>query len=259
MNQLPQPQPFPVLAIISEAARLHWRHILIVFAAAALYAPPLMTIFTPVAAEIAKLPPDAAPEQVAPMMGKMALGGVMFLFLSASLFAFWVRVTLMGPRAALSDDALGWPFRIVRTAGLFVLAGLGTIAGLLPISLLVSVFGIGTGFAQILLILSVTFVMSFFFALLSRWLVETALDIPRDKDRARPRIAMDAHLRLAALFTSVTFGLMMIEIVIGQILAGIDAPLSAQIVTAIYLAVSVTAFASIHAIVYRLRTVPQQG
>ena len=255
MTQPVIPQPLPVLQIITEAARLHWSHVLVFLAAAALYATPIMLALATLGDNVTRSPEELTPEimeVLAPRLGMILLVGIP---LSAALFAFWTRLTLMGPRAALFDQAAGWPFRILRVTGLFLLAWFTASITLVPVSLILSVLG-RSALSSYLIVFFMVFTIAFYFALFSRWLVETSLDIPRGSNAGRTAISIQAHLRLGALLSALILGLLVIQTLIQTVLIGLGATLTAQVGTGIFLTLVITAYASVHAIVYRLRTVP---
>jgi hypothetical protein len=251
-----QPAPLlPIMPILRETARLHWQHVLVLVAVAALYSLPLMGLLTPLLVEMAEFTRKPDPALAGPMLSRLLLASVLALAMSAALFAFWVRVTLLGPRVALFDSPGAWPMRILRVAGRLLLVSLGTMAVMMPAMLLVQPLGylgavIGT--------FAMAFGLSFFFALLSRRLVEASLDLRRDAAPAAP-MPLDWTMRFAALLSAVFFGLLLIQGVLSGALLAAGAPLSAMVVNGLYAAVALTAFASICAIVYRLRTVPPAG
>lgn len=258
MTQPVTPRPLPVLQIITEAARLHWSHVLVFLAAAALYATPIMLALATLGDNVTRSPEELTPEimeTLAPRLGMVLLVGIP---LSAALFAFWTRLTLMGPRAALFDQAAGWPFRILRVTGLFLLAWITASVTLIPVSVMLSALG-RSALSSYLIMFFMVFTIAFYFALFSRWLVETSLDIPRgsaSSSAARAPVSIQAHLRLGALFSAVILGLLVIQTLIQTVLITLGATLTAQVATGIFLTIVITTYASVHAIVYRLRTVP---
>jgi hypothetical protein len=255
MTQPPTPQPLPLARILSEVARLHWHHVLAFAAAALLFSTPLIVMLTPLAAELTRSTGEMTPESmeaVAPRMVAIVLAAIA---MGAVLFAYWTRLTLIGSRAALSDDAGGWPLRGLRVAGLFLLTWLAASITLLPVSVLLGLLGTSM-LSQSLVALLMLFAMSFYFALFSRRLVEASLDIPRKADAPRPRFRLDGYLRLAGLFSTVLVGLIIAQVLIQTVLLAAGAALTAQVATGIFMTSVVTVFASVHAILYRLQTVP---
>lgn len=230
----------PVFAILAEALRLHWRHVLMLFAITAVYAPPLIFGLTPAMLELAKIPPDRVEEIDAAMRGTFLASIVAVIILSAAIFVFWVRLTLIGPRAALTGDAVRWPVRILWTMLLFAIAGLGGVFALLPLGV----------FTQIV----ATLAISFLFALLSRRLVEASMDIP--KGQRRTSVTMEDHFRFAALLAAASFMLLMLQTLVSGVLAVLGATLTAKLAAGLFSVLAITAMASLHAIVYRMRTVP---
>jgi hypothetical protein len=84
-------------------------------------------------------------------------------------------------------------------------------------------------------------------------MVERAMDIPSDSQPHHPHVTMPEHLRLAALFASVTFALFLLEGMIAGLLQAGGAELTVKVLSALSTTVVITVFASIHAIVYRMR------
>lgn len=230
----------PVFAILAEVLRLHWRHVLMLFAITAVYAPPLIFGLSPTMLEISKIPPERVQEIDAALRGTFLASVVAVIILSAAIFVLWVRVTLIGPRAALMGDPVRWPVRILWVMLLFSVAGLGGIIALLPLG----------AFTQVV----ATLVISFLFALLSRRLVEASMDIP--KGQRRTAVTMEDHFRFAALLAAASFILLMLQTVLSGGLAVLGAPLTAKLAAGLFSVLAITAMASLHAIIYRMRTVP---
>ncbi|MEN3974530.1 hypothetical protein [Emcibacter sp. SYSU 3D8] len=230
----------PVLAILSEVYRLHWRHVLILFAITAAYAPPLIFGLGPAMLEISKIPPDQMQQIDGALRDKFMLSVAAVIVLSSAIFVFWVRLTLVGPRAAILGEPIRWPIRMVRVALLFALAGLGGFIALLPLG----------AFRQVL----ATLVISFLFALLSRRLVEACMDIPKGQKHAPA--SMEENFRFGALLAAASFLLLLVQTLVSGVLAVIGAPMTANVAAGLFSVLAITVMASIHAIVYRLRTVP---
>ena len=262
MTQPVIPQPLPVLQIISEAARLHWSHVLVFLAAAALYATPIMLAIWPIMVTLGSLgdnfnasPENLPPEIVLALAPRVGMTLLIGFPLSAALFAFWVRLTLIGPRAALLDQATGWPLRILRVTGVFLLAGVVAYIAMLTGTIMFGVLA-PTNLSSYLIVFFMVAAIAFYFALFSRWLVESSLDIPRDSTTARAAIGIQAHLRLSALLSPLILGLLVIHALIRTVLVSMGAAVTALVGMGIFLTLVITAYASVHAIVYRLRTVP---
>ncbi len=247
--------PLPVLQILSETARLHWTHILVFLAAAALFAIPMTLALMPVADDLLRMTGTPTPEAFEHLVGPMMRVALLGLALGAVLFAFWARLTLMGPRAALAADPGGWPLRSLKVAGLLLLAWITASLAMMPISAVLGLMG-GAALSQYLIAMLSILAMAFFYALFSRWMVESALDIRRASSAPRPAVPLAAHVRLAALLTAVILGLIVIQTVVHGLLVAVGAELTARVAGGIFMTLIVTTYASIHAIVYRLRTVP---
>ncbi len=234
------PRFLPVLAILGEVFHLHWRHVLMLFAMTAAYAPPLIFGLSPAMIEISKIPPERMQEIDGALRGSFMASIVAVIILSAAIFVLWVRVTLIGARAALLGDPARWPIRILRVIGLFAVAGLGGVIALLPLGL----------FTQLL----ATLAISFLFALLSRRLVVACMDIA--KGQGKTAVTMEDHFRFAALLAAASFLLLLVQTVVSGGLAVVGATLTAKVAAGLFSVLAITVMASLHAIVYRLRTVP---
>lgn len=257
---LPETSPLPVVQILSEVARLHWRHVLVFLASAALYAIPATLILSPLAETLVELQAKQTPTPA--LMDQLTTRGFYALLviplLSGALFWFWVRLTLLGARAGWRNDGAGRSLlAVLHIAGLMVMTLLVATIGLLPATLLLGLFG-QSPVVQFLTFLVVTFGTCLAFAVFSRRLVEAALEFPRAPSPQRPAIRMDQHLRLAALFAAATFGLFLAQTIVNLALTSLGAVLSANVATGILSTATITVYASIHAIVYRLRTPPPQ-
>ncbi len=255
---LPASQPLPALQILSEVARLHWQHVLLFLAAAVLYAIPAMLILTPLAETLVGLQGQQMPTQAQmELLSQQGLVVVLVIpLLTAALFWFWVRLTLMGPRAGLRGDGVSNSLMaVLRIAGQIVVAVLAAVVGVFPLTLLLGLLPQNSA-TLLVTFFAVTFSVSLSFAIFSRRLVELALEMPRTAPSARPPIAMESHLRLAALFTATTIGLYLIQTIVSVALGTAGAVLSVQVATGILSTATVTVYASIHAIVYRLRNPP---
>jgi hypothetical protein len=252
----PATSQLPVLQILSEAARLHWRHVLIFLGAAVLYAVPVTVILTPMAGTILQLQAKQTPELMEQFASQSLYAVVVIPLLSAALFWFWVRLTLMGARAGWRNDGIGRSLlAILQIAGLMVAAVVAAAVGILPVSLLLGLMG-ASAVVEFLTLVTVVFSLAFTFSVLSRRLVETALEIRREATPTPEKPRLEQHMRLAALFAATTFGMFLVQTIVSVILTGIGAPLSASVATGILSTATVTIYASIHAIVYRLRSVP---
>jgi hypothetical protein len=255
MTQPPR-QPLPVVPILGEVLRLHWRHILLLFAVAALYAVPVTLMLTPMADTLAALQAKQTPELIERFASQGGNALIVILPLSAALFWFWVRLTLMGTRAAWRGQSAGQSLlAIAKLAVLLTAAVMVAAIGIFPATLILGLLG-ETALSASLTFMVVTFGTCLSFAVFSRRLVETALELPRNPGQPKPAAGIDQHLRLAAVFAAVTFGVFVVQTAIDMALTSIGATLSAQIVTGILSTATITIYASIHAIVYRLRTVP---
>lgn len=236
----PPPKFLPVLAILGEVFQLHWRHVLMLFAMTAAYAPPLIFGLGPAMIEISKIPPERMQEIDGALRGSFMASIIAVIVLSAAIFVLWVRVTLIGARAAVLGDPARWPIRILRVIGLFAVAGLGGVIALLPLGM----------FTQLL----ATLAISFLFALLSRRLVIASMDIAKGQGQAV--VTMEDHFRLAALLAATSFLLLLIQTVVSGGLAMVGATLTAKVAAGLFSVLAITVMASLHAIVYRLRTMP---
>ena len=123
---------------------------------------------------------------------------------------------------------------------LFSVAGLGGVFALLPLGV----------FTQIV----ATLAISFLFALLSRRLVEASMDI--QKGQRRNPVTMEDHFRFAALLAAASFMLLMLQTLLSGGLAALGATLTSKLAAGLFSVLAITAMASLHAIVYRMRTVP---
>ncbi|MGE0667662.1 MAG: hypothetical protein AB7O49_13985 [Sphingomonadales bacterium] len=254
---LPATSPIPVVRILAEVGRLHWQHALVFLAAAALYAFPVTMILSPLADTLMGLQSQhmPTPEQMERLGSQGLLAALVIPVLTAALFWFWVRLTLMGPRAGWRHEGAGRSIlAVLQLAGLMVLALIAAAIGVFPLTLLLGLLGQST-VVQFLTFLVISFGTCLAYAVLSRRLVETALELPRTS--APPAVAgFEPHLRLAALFTAVTFGLFLVQSIVTMALTGANATLSVKVATGILSTATMTIYASIHAIVYRMRTVP---
>lgn len=254
----PASSPLPVISILNEAARLHWQHVLVFLAAAVLYAIPVTLVLTPLAQTLVGLQGQQMPSQAQmQLLSRQGLVAVLIIpLLTAALFWFWVRLTLMGPRAGLrGDGASNSVMAVLRIAGLMTIAVLAGIVGVFPLTMLLGLLP-QNGVTLLLTLLAVTFSVSLSFSIFSQRLVELALEVPRTVRSARPPIGMERHLRLAALFTATTLGLYLIQTIVSVALGAAGAVLSVQVATGILSTATITVYASIHAIVYRLRNPP---
>ncbi|MBI1181956.1 MAG: hypothetical protein GC201_15530 [Alphaproteobacteria bacterium] len=254
MHPIPGGAPLPVLSILQETARLHWRHILVLFAAAAVFATPIVLMLAPALAGLQTLSGTSDPETVAKAVGELSVAYAVALPLCAILFTFWVRVTLLGPRLALVDNPARWPVRVLWNVGLFLGICLASSLAMIPVTLVTATLGSGSWLFNMIQILMMVFVLCLFFALASRMLVERSMDIPAEAESPQSPTTLADHTRLASLFASVTFGLLLVEGLVNNLLRVIGAPLTAMVVAGLSFTLVITVFASIHAIVYRIRS-----
>ena len=254
----PASSPLPVAQILGEIGRLHWHHVLVFLAAAVLYAVPVTLIAMPVVETMASMQGQQmpTPEQIEQFSSQGFLALLVVPLLTAALFWFWVRLTLMGPRSGWRNEGISHSLvAVLKIAGLFVVAIVAAVIGIFPLTIVIGLLA-QNSITLLLTLLVVTFGTCLSFSLFSRRLVQLALEIPRTTGAPHPLIGMQQHLRLAALFTAATFGLYLVQSIVILALSSAGATLTAQVATGILSTATITVYASIHAIVYRMRTVP---
>jgi hypothetical protein len=80
------------------------------------------------------------------------------------------------------------------------------------------------------------------------------MDIP--KGQRRTNVTMEDHFRFAALLAAASFMLLMLQTLVSGGLAVLGATLTAKLAAGLFSVLAITAMASLHAIVYRMRTMP---
>ena len=132
-------QLISVPGLLTEAARLHWQHMLVLVGTTAIYAPGI-ALAGDIAVDV-KEPIEPAVEGAPPFdmtaePATLLIGLTLIVALSATAFVLWLRIPLLGAAAALRQPLGDWTGQVIRTMGLLVGA---ILLGLVPVSMIAAV------------------------------------------------------------------------------------------------------------------------
>lgn len=267
MTDVTSPETLPILPVLKEAFRVHWKYrvaFLVTVAAFAVLRLGILSLASDslvALMEIAAQSPDASVQSVS--MNKLMLAVLLYIAGVSVTFVVWVRMTLLGQNLAFSNRISDWATQISRTAMILVFAGLVTIVAMMPITVIFNVAVpsgggggtavAGTGFLGLAFFgLAFYFLACVVYAYFSPKLVEAALghNSPPQLDKT---LSLPVVFRLALVLLSALAGLF----ALGQILLWIDQAMPGSYTMLLLTLAAFVLFSTylsvVHAVAYRYR------
>lgn len=247
--------PISIPALLIDAARLHWAHVLTLLATTVIFAPGFLAGMSIIDASI-QVASDAADSQAPSDMAVDPLGVLVglliILAMSAAAFVLWLRIAAFGLAPAINQPARAWVAQILRTSMLLIGAGLMVSVPLVFIvAVLVGASGSLSPGAAVFLAVAVTLATNGAIALLFLPLAEGATGRQHKTSPQAMLTASRIRTTLATTLIVATFALGLTGSLLLELLTAIDAQLSALLVQALALTISITYVGAILGCAYR--------
>lgn len=259
----------PIVAILKEAAALHWQNRVAFLATAGVFAVLFFAVMSIAAAPYTAFLEQAGsenPEQLAPIDFRPIFAAILLcLLVIAAAFVFWVRLSLMGLRGALQNQWVDW-FRQIGTTlvnflfiGVIELLAIGLVMGLLLQTVSPDVLadleaGIIDPVRLFFLTLILNYIACLVFAFFSFSLVEGAIG-QRYVSSSLPRsVAASGIGRMSLLLFSALMALTMLNYIILWVDWAMPGTYTMMFLSLVVMVLFTTYLAALHGIAFRIRT-----
>lgn len=265
MTDVTSPERLPILPVLREALRIHWKYRVAFLVTVAAFAVLRLGMLSLAAESLAALMdvaaqiPDASVADVS--MTKLMLAAFLYVVAVSVTFVVWVRLALLGQGKAFENNWSDWAAQIGRTGSLLVFAGLVTIVAMMPLTVIFNVAGPTAGGSQVpsgglvglaLFGLAFYFLACVVYAYFSPKLVEAALGRGSPPEGGET-LNLPSVLRLALVLFAALAGLF----ALGQILLSIDQAMPGSytmlLLTLAAFVLFTTYLSVVHAVAYRQR------
>lgn len=259
----------PIVAILKEAAALHWQHRMPFLATIGVFAL-LLFIVIAIAGEPygAFLEQVAAqdPEQMIPTdFGPIFAAIFLCILVVAAVFVFWTRLSLMGLPGALQNPWLDWARQIGTTLVNFLFIGvvefltIGLVIGLLLQTVSSDALAnLQAGNIALLSLIFLTLVLNYIaslvFAFFSFSLVEGAIGQRYVSASLSRSVASSGVGRVSILLFSALMGLSVLNQIIQWIDLAMPGTYTMMFLSLVVMVLFTTYLAALHGIAFRIRT-----